>query len=91
MTRASRDPADTEDWAKRYLSWGAGPRASISLITAAKARAMLAGNFYVSCEDVAAVTLPVMRHRIVPNFQAQSEGITSEHLIEQILEAIPQT
>ncbi len=91
MARASDDASATDNWAKRYLSWGAGPRASISLITAAKARAMLAGNFYVSCEDVAAVALPVLRHRIVPNFQAQSEGITSEHLISQILQAVPQS
>ncbi|MGF1485057.1 MAG: AAA family ATPase [Opitutales bacterium] len=91
MTRAGNDANASDDWAKRYLSWGAGPRASISLITAAKARAMLSGNFYVSCDDVAAVALPVLRHRIVPNFQAQSEGITAEHLIDKILQTVPQT
>lgn len=89
MTRASKDPKDTDDWAKKYLGWGAGPRASISLIAAAKAYALLRGNFYVSVDDVAAVCLPVLRHRISPNFSAQSEGITSESLIEHILKTVP--
>ncbi|GHC01457.1 AAA family ATPase [Cerasicoccus arenae] len=89
MTRASKDLSIKDDWARKYLGWGAGPRASISLIAAAKAYALLHGNFYVSCDDVAAVALPVMRHRISPNFQAQSEGITSESLIEHILKTVP--
>ncbi|WP_269540517.1 AAA family ATPase [Cerasicoccus fimbriatus] len=89
MTRASKDPKATDDWARKYLGWGAGPRASISLIAAAKAYALLRGNFYVSVDDVAAVALPVMRHRISPNFSAQSEGITSESLIEHILKTVP--
>jgi len=89
MTRASKDPKDTDDWARKYLGWGAGPRASISLIAAAKAYALLQGNFYVSVDDIAAVALPVLRHRISPNFSAQSEGITSESLIDHILKTIP--
>ena len=77
------------DFCKKWLSWGAGPRASLNLIMAAKARAMLRGNFYVSCDDIAAVALPIMRHRIVPNFAAQSEGVTADDITRKILEAIP--
>jgi MoxR-like ATPase len=77
------------DFCKKWLSWGAGPRASINLIMAAKARAMLYGQVYVSCEDVAAVALPVMRHRIIPNFAAQSEGVTADDITRKILETVP--
>jgi len=91
MTRGSGHGSEDNDWAREYLRWGAGPRASINLITAAKARAALNGQFHVGCEDVAAIAHPVMRHRIMPTFQAQSEGITSEHLVDNILETIPKT
>jgi len=91
MTRGSGAGSEDNEWAREYLRWGAGPRASINLITAAKARAALNGQFHVSCEDVAAIAHPVMRHRIMPTFQAQSEGITSEDLVNSILETIPQT
>ena len=74
---------------KKFLSWGAGPRASLNLILAAKARAMLRGQFHVSCDDVAAVAPPVLRHRIIPNFAAQSEGVTADDVVKKILEAIP--
>jgi MoxR-like ATPase len=77
------------DFCRKWLTWGAGPRAGLSLILAAKARAMLRGHFYVSCEDVEAVALPVFRHRIIPNFSAQSEGVTSDDITRKILEAIP--
>src|SRR4029079_18613738 len=66
---------DALDFCKKWLTWGAGPRAGLNLILAAKARAMLHGQFYVSCDDVAAVALPIFRHRIIPNFSAQSEGV----------------
>jgi len=77
------------DFCRKWLTWGAGPRAGLNLILAAKARAMLRGQFYVSCEEVAAVVLPVFRHRIIPNFAAQSEGVTSDDITRRILEAIP--
>ena len=77
------------DFCKKWLSWGAGPRASLNLIMAAKARAMLRGNFYVSCDDIAAVALPIMRHRIIPNFAAQSEGVTADDITRKILDAVP--
>jgi MoxR-like ATPase len=58
---------------------------------AAKARAMMNGNFVVSCADIASVARPILRHRIIPNFAAQSEGVTQDDIIRRILEAIPQT
>ena len=90
IARVTR-PKSTEvlDFCKKWLSWGAGPRASINLIMAAKARAMLHGQVYVGCEDVAAVALPVMRHRIIPNFAAQSEGVTADDITRKIIESLP--
>ena len=78
------------DFCRKWLTWGAGPRASLNLIVAAKARALLHGQYYVSCEDVAAVALPILRHRIIPNFSAQSEGVTADDITRKILETIPQ-
>src|SRR5262245_37874101 len=77
------------DFCRKWLTWGAGPRAGLNLILAAKARAMLAGQFYVSCDDVAAAALPIFRHRIIPNFAAQSEGVTPDDITRRILESIP--
>ncbi len=77
------------DFCRKWLTWGAGPRAGLNLIMAAKARAMLQGQFYVGCDEVAAVALPIFRHRIIPNFSAQSEGVTSDDITRKILEAVP--
>ena len=90
LVRVTR-PASSEalDFCKKWLTWGAGPRAGLNLILAAKARAMLHGQFYVSCDDVAAVAPPIFRHRIIPNFSAQSEGVTSDDITRKILEAVP--
>ena len=74
---------------RKWLTWGAGPRAGLNLILAAKARAMLLGQPYVSCEDVAAVAPPILRHRLIPNFAAQSESVTSDDITRRILEAVP--
>jgi MoxR-like ATPase len=71
------------------MSWGAGPRASLNLILAGKARAALRGRCHVSTDDVREVCLPILRHRIIPNFAARSEGMTSDSLIEKLLEEIP--
>jgi MoxR-like ATPase len=79
------------DFCKKWLSWGAGPRATLNLVMAAKAHAMLRGQFYVGCENIAAVALPIMRHRIIPNFAAQSEGVTPDDITRKILAAIPQS
>ncbi len=74
----------TED-TNRYLSWGAGPRASQFLIVGAKCHAALHGKFSPDREDVRAVALPIMRHRIVRNYQAEAEGVTVEKLVENLL------
>lgn len=87
-TRREKDEAT--DFVKQWLSFGAGPRASLALISAAKARAILHGNYHVSTDDVAAVAIPVLRHRIAPNFGAMAEGIGSVKIIEHLLETIPQ-
>ena len=77
------------DFCKKWLAWGAGPRASLNLILAAKAHAILRGQVYVSCDDVAHVAPSIMRHRIIPNFAAQSEGINSDEITRMILGKIP--
>ncbi len=77
------------DFCKKWLSWGAGPRASLSLIMAAKAHAILRGQYHASCDDVAAVAPAIFRHRLAPNFAAQSEGMSSDDICQKILAAIP--
>ncbi len=77
------------DFCRKWLNWGAGPRAGLNLIMAAKARAMLRGESYVSCDDIAAVAPPILRHRIMPNFAAQSEGVSPDDIVRKILDAIP--
>ena len=74
----------------KYLTFGAGPRASLGLIMAAKAHAVIHGQIYAGCENVAAVAASVLRHRIAPNFSAQSEGITPDVVIAKVLSEIPQ-
>ena len=76
------------DFCKKWLTWGAGPRASLNLILAGKAKAILSGNYHVSVEDVASVALPIFRHRIIPNFAAQSEGVTADDITRKILAAV---
>jgi MoxR-like ATPase len=90
LVRATRpDEPDAPDFVKKLMSWGAGPRASLNLILAGKARAALHGRCHVSTDDVKAVCLPILRHRIIPSFAARSEGMTSDSLIEKLLEEIP--
>ena len=79
------------DFCKKWLTWGAGPRASLGLIMAAKAHALLLGQVYVGCQNVAAVAPAIMRHRMGLNFAAQSEGVTPDMVIAKILEAIPRS
>ena len=77
--------ANAHEWANRYLSWGAGPRASQYLILGAKANALLNGKYAPDMEDVRQVAIPVLRHRIVRNYTAQAEGITVEELIKKLM------
>jgi MoxR-like ATPase len=90
LVRATRpDEPDAPEFVKKLMAWGAGPRASLNLILAGKARAALRGRCHVSIEDIQELCLPVLRHRIIPNFAARSEGQTSDSLIEKLLAEIP--
>ncbi len=82
-TRPGQTGAAAE--ANEYLDWGAGPRASQFLVLGAKGNAALNGKFSPDIEDIRAVAVPILRHRIVRNFKAEAEGITIENLIERIL------
>ena len=90
FVRATRpDEGQAPDFVRNWIAWGAGPRACLNLIAAAKARAILRGRFSVAIEDVQALALPVLRHRIGLNFAAQSEGITPDTVIQKLLDSIP--
>jgi MoxR-like ATPase len=71
------------------VSWGAGPRASQYLILAGKARALLKGRYHVSTDDIRQVALPVLRHRVVTNFNAEAEGIKSDSIVRRLIDFIP--
>ncbi len=89
LVRATR-PGESEapKFIRQYVSWGAGPRAGQNLILGAKARAILEGRFAVSTGDIAAVAHPVLRHRIVTTFQADSENISADDVISMLLDKI---
>jgi MoxR-like ATPase len=76
------------DFVSKNVSWGAGPRASQYLVLAAKARAILGGRFVATVEDVRALARPVLRHRVLPNFTAESEGTTSVKLVDQLVASV---
>jgi len=80
---------DTPEFVNQYLSWGAGPRASQFLVLAAKARAILDGRFAAEIDDVRAMARPVLRHRLILNFHAEAEGVTSGQLVDRLLESLP--
>src|SRR4051812_38787818 len=77
------------DFVRDYVAWGAGPRASQYLVLAGKARALLKGRYHVSTEDIRQVALPVLRHRIVTNFNAEAEGIKSDSIVKKLIDFIP--
>jgi MoxR-like ATPase len=87
LARSTRpDEADAPELMKRYVSWGAGPRASQYLVLGAKARAALSGRGMPNLEDVRAVAPPVLRHRVVPSFQAEADGRTAADLVDELIE-----
>jgi MoxR-like ATPase len=73
---------------ERYVRWGAGPRAGQALVLGAKARALLQGRLAVSLDDLRRVALPVLRHRVLPNFAAEAEGITAERLVREVVDRV---
>jgi MoxR-like ATPase len=86
-TRAGK--GDVPEFVSDYIGWGAGPRASQYLVMAGKARALLQGRYYVATEDIRRVAHPVLRHRIITNFNAEADSITSDDLVEMLLDAVP--
>jgi MoxR-like ATPase len=90
LVRATRpNEPGASDFVRHWLSWGAGPRAGQYLVLAGKARALMRGRLHVTVEDVEAVAAPVLRHRIIPNFNADAEGVNVEQIIEKIITLIP--
>jgi MoxR-like ATPase len=91
LVRATR-PKDPQapKYVAELVDWGAGPRAGQFLIQGGKAMAAMSGRFSVSLEDIRRVAVPVLRHRIATNFQAQAEGLTSESIIERLVREIPE-
>jgi MoxR-like ATPase len=88
LTRKT-EGADIPSFVNDYVAWGAGPRASQYLILAGKARALLKGRYHVSTEDIRQVATPVLRHRIVTNFNAEAEGIRSDAIVKKLIDYIP--
>jgi MoxR-like ATPase len=84
-----REKGEVPDFIRDYVTWGAGPRASQYLVLGAKARAVLHGRNYVSTEDIRAVAAPVLRHRIMTNFNAEAEGVKPDEIIRRLIKHIP--
>jgi len=90
LVRETRpDEPEAPDFIKKLMAWGAGPRASLNLILAGKARAALRGRCHVAIDDIQALCPPILRHRIIPNFAARSERMTADDLIEKLVAEIP--
>lgn len=90
LVRMTRPAEDAPAWIKQYVSWGAGPRAVQALILAAKAHAALNGVYMVRMEDIQAITPDVLVHRMQLTFQAESEGLTTRHIINKLIEEFGQ-
>ncbi len=88
FVNATRTNKSNDDYINKWVSWGAGPRASQYLILAAKTKAVMQGRFTPSIDDVQSVLIPVLRHRIIPNFNAEAEGVNSVDIINNIKKQI---
>src|SRR6266702_3879470 len=84
-----KEKGDVPDFIREYVTWGAGPRATQNLVLGGRLSAVLHGRYYVSCEDIRAVAIPVLRHRILTNFNAEAEGIKPEEIVRRLGEIIP--
>ncbi len=98
LARATRPPSDDAatngaspppDLVKRYVRWGAGPRAGQALVLGAKAHALLSGRAAVTPDDVRRVAQPVLRHRVLPNFAADADGVTAEQIVAAVVRHVP--
>jgi MoxR-like ATPase len=90
LVGASRPGPDAPDFVNRWVTWGGSLRASQFLVLAGKARAILYGRYNVSCDDIRAMAHPVLRHRILLNFQAESEKVDSDQVIKKLVDAVPE-
>ena len=88
LVGASRPGPDAPDFVNRWVTWGGSLRASQFLVLAGKARAILYGRYNVSCDDIRAMAQPVLRHRILLNFQAESEKVDSDQVIQKLVETV---
>jgi MoxR-like ATPase len=92
LVRATRPRSpEAPDFINKYLTWGAGTRACQSLLLGAKANALLDGRVHVSTEDIRYVARPVLRHRLVTSFTAESDGVTPDHIVEKLFETVRET
>jgi MoxR-like ATPase len=90
LVDASRPGRQSDhQFVREWVKWGAGLRASQALILAGKARALILGRYHVSIADIQALARPVLRHRVIPNFYAESERITADNIVERLLDAVP--
>jgi len=92
LVRMAR-PNDTSSvsWAPQLIGWGPGPRACQQIVLGAKVRSVLQGRYHVTVDDIEALAHPVLRHRIVPTFNAEAEGITVNHIIDKLLQDVPRS
>jgi MoxR-like ATPase len=89
LSQSSRPQGgDATQFVRDYVEWGAGPRASQYLILGAKARTILQGRYAVSIEDIQALAPSVLRHRVIPNYKAQGEGLSSIDIIQRLLSEV---
>jgi MoxR-like ATPase len=95
LVRATRPTGGAEDQVppvvRQFVKWGAGPRAGQALVLGAKARALLDGRSVASLADIRAIALPVMRHRVLVNFQAEADGVDADQIVGRLLEAVPES
>jgi MoxR-like ATPase len=88
LVRATRTTEpNASAYVKQMVGWGAGPRASQHIVLASKVRALLRGRTHVTIDDVEALAYPIMRHRIVPTFHAEAEGVTVDYIVKHLLES----
>jgi MoxR-like ATPase len=89
LSAGSRPGPAAPEFVAKWVKWGGGLRASQAMVLGAKARALMDGRYHVAADDIRALAHPVLRHRIVPNFYAESERITSDDIVSRLIETVP--
>ena len=90
IVRATRPHDTSPPMVNEYLRWGAGPRAGQALVLCAKAHALLSGRYAVTLDDIRRVSHPALRHRLLLNFQAEADGVSSDDIVTSVFEAVPE-